>query len=62
MSGSKKGRKLRPYRTGNAGSVHLHVLWLTPEQAAADEWEYGQTTREMLDWPIDEPTPPGDRP
>lgn len=57
MSGSKKGRKLRPYRTGPI--TPMHVLLRTPEQRAADEWEYGATTAEMLDWPIDLCTPVG---
>lgn len=50
MSGSKKGRKLRPYRTGPV--IPLHMLLLSPEEIAADAWENAPTTREMLDWDI----------
>jgi hypothetical protein len=53
MSGSKKGRKLGPYRTG--ATVRVHVLLRTAEEAAGDAWEYGATppTREMLDEIVD---------
>lgn len=50
MSGSEKGRKLGPYRSGYATPVH--VLLRSDEQRAEDEREYAPTTRQMLDWPI----------
>ncbi len=46
MSGSRKGRKLRPYRTGPVGT--LHVLMRTAEQEAEDEFQNQPTTAELL--------------
>jgi len=46
MSGSKKGRKLRPYQTNRVTPVH--VLILTPEQIAEDAREHRPTTAELL--------------
>lgn len=54
MSGSKKGAKRRPYRTGRTTPVH--VLLRTPEEAASDAWEHAPTTRELLDMSVDAPT------
>lgn len=53
MSGSTKGRKLRPYRSGPITPVR--VCFRTAEQEAADEWEFGSSprTKELLDWPIE---------
>lgn len=51
MSGSKKGRKLRPYRTGPV--TPLHVLLRTPEQAAEDERENPPPIEEWLNREIE---------
>ena len=54
MSGSRKGRKLRPYRQSRVTPVH--VLMLTPEQIAEDAWESQPTTAELLNISLLEPS------
>ena len=53
MSGSRKGRKLRPYRTEKPTGGLVHVLLYTKEDAESDKWEHGPTTRELLEQVIE---------